>query len=115
MRTLLFLTCLATLALTSPAAANTWRVPSEHPTICGAVDSAAYGDTVLVAPGTYCQERDEYVYGIGHFWIRMGSGVVLMSEGGPEVTTLHYDSEAMGGYVIYCGSIEDATISRTAT
>ena len=110
MRTLPFLTCLAVLALTSPAAAYIWRVPSEHPTICGAVDSAAYGDTVLVAPGTYCQERDEYVEGVGNFWIKMKSGVVLISEGGAEVTTLHYDSEAMGGDAVYCGSVHDAVI-----
>jgi len=65
----------------------TWRVPSEHPTICGAVDSASYGDTVLVAPGTYCREKDIDTY-YGWVWIRMHDGITLMSEAGRDVTVL---------------------------
>ena len=56
-------------------AATTWRVPSEHPTICGSVDSAAYGDTVLVEPGTYEREREVNIGGCWQSWIVMKDGV----------------------------------------
>jgi hypothetical protein len=46
---------LAALALltAAPLAAATRRVPADHPTLQAAIDAAADGDTVLVAPGTY--------------------------------------------------------------
>lgn len=37
----------------SPASAATWAVPGDAPTIAAAVDSAAAGDSVLIACGTY--------------------------------------------------------------
>jgi hypothetical protein len=44
------------LAAASPALADTLKVPSEaYPTIQSAVDAAADGDTVLVAPGDYAE------------------------------------------------------------
>jgi hypothetical protein len=54
-----------------------WHVPSEVGTIKAALDSSVYGDTVLVAPGTY----HEYLLGLK-------SGVVLASEAGPESTVV---------------------------
>jgi parallel beta-helix repeat protein len=60
--------------------ARTWYIneagTGDAPTIQAAMDSAAYGDTVLVGPGTY--------YGR----ILMTDGTVLKSASGPEVTIL---------------------------
>jgi hypothetical protein len=101
------------VAALAPAAviACTWHVPSEHPTICGAVDSAAYADTVLVAPGTYLRER-EHSPGHSWRWIVMKDGVTLISEGGPEVTELVEPSPVVLVSIIMCDSISEAEIRR---
>jgi len=94
----------------SNSMAKTWRVPSESPTICGAVDSTSYGDTVLVAPGTYCRERTKVVpYGC-YAWIEMKDGVTLVSEAGPSATTLVESSPGIINFTVYCDSIEGATV-----
>lgn len=36
-----------------PTAARTWQVPAEAPTIAAAIDSAAFGDIIDLAPGVY--------------------------------------------------------------
>jgi hypothetical protein len=48
----------AALVLTEMAGGATWRVPSGVATIPAAIDSAAAGDTILVAPGTYSVNLD---------------------------------------------------------
>ena len=54
MQTPMILTSLLCLAaLSAPSSAATLRVPSDYPTIQGAVDAAAPGDVVLVSAGTY--------------------------------------------------------------
>jgi parallel beta-helix repeat protein len=93
----------------APCDAATWRVPSEHPTICGCVDSAAYGDTVLVEPGTYLRERAIEVDG-GIVWIVMKDGITLTSEGGAEVTELVEPCPGVLNTIIKCDSVSDATI-----
>jgi hypothetical protein len=91
--------------------ARTWRVPTECPTIYGAIDSASYGDTVLVAPGTYCREREKVVPGGVVVWLEMKDGVTLTSEAGPEFTTLVETSPIPVNITILCDSIVDAEIS----
>lgn len=39
-----------------PGSGRVLRVPQDHPTVQGAVDSAAEGDLILIAPGTYKEE-----------------------------------------------------------
>ncbi|MEZ5066029.1 MAG: right-handed parallel beta-helix repeat-containing protein [bacterium] len=74
------------------AAAGTHRVPSEYPTIQAGLDVAAPGDTVLVAPGRYTDaEKRMYVgtplWSCGH----LPDGVTLLSEQGPELTSIDMD------------------------
>ncbi|MAF26538.1 MAG: NosD domain-containing protein [Gemmatimonadota bacterium] len=64
-------------AMAAPADAARLRVEAA-PYLQDVVDSAAYGDTVFVAPGLYPQ-------------LRLRTGIRLISEGGPEVTTLRND------------------------
>ena len=44
----------ASLVMSSPVAARTWRVPADKPTIQAAVDAAAADDEIRVAPGDHC-------------------------------------------------------------
>ena len=71
---------LLVLATSQSSEARTWYVneagTGDAPTIPAAMDSAAYGDTVLVGPGTYSGQ------------VYMDSGVVLRSEAGPTSTVL---------------------------
>jgi hypothetical protein len=65
------------------AAAGTWHVPGDVSTIKAAVeDSAAYGDTVLVAPAVYDTSSGEA------FPIVMGDGIVLTTEAGADATII---------------------------
>ena len=74
--------------------ARTWHVPTEVPTIKQAVeDSAAYGDTVLVAPGVYGTASGET------FPVNMTSGITLTSESGAPLTTIDANTT---GSVISC-------------
>ena len=53
------------------------NVPGDYPTIQQAIDAAAGGDTVLVAPGTYIEN------------IRFkGKAIIVKSSDGPHVTTI---------------------------
>jgi hypothetical protein len=55
----------------------TIRVPSAQQTIQSAIDAADYGDTVLVAPGTYPEHIDF-----------KGKAITVTSENGPQVTII---------------------------
>ena len=88
--------CLLSILTLVPGAspAATLRVPSEYATINGALDASAYGDTVLVAPGTYTEYDIRSVYTGGAAPVTatciafLRDGVTLLSEAGPEATTL---------------------------
>ena len=55
----------AALLVTVPVHAVTLRVPSEYGTINEGLSAAAFGDTVLVAPGTYTDFEVRNVPGAG--------------------------------------------------
>jgi len=67
------------LAAAGTTGATTWHVPADFATIQPALDAAAGGDTVLVAPGTY------YAYDTFFFH---GRDIVLRSQLVPESTVL---------------------------
>ncbi|MCH2134198.1 MAG: right-handed parallel beta-helix repeat-containing protein [Phycisphaerales bacterium] len=58
------------------------EVPAEYATIQDAVDIAVYGETVLVAPGTYTSTQD------GHVVDMKGKAITLRSSDGPGVTII---------------------------
>ena len=71
------------VAASSASAEKTFRVPADQPSIAKAMEAAAAGDTVLVAPGTYTEI------------VNVKDGVVLRSESGtPENTTIVYGEPA---------------------
>ena len=59
------------------SAQTTIRVPLHYPTIQEAINAAANGDTVLVAPGTYIENINF-----------AGKAITVTSEAGPEVTLI---------------------------
>jgi hypothetical protein len=84
------------LAFAGASGAERLRVPADYSTINAALDASRYGDTVLVAPGTYPDfETRTADFGIGTrtatscAFVR--DGVTLLSEAGPERTTIRMD------------------------
>lgn len=66
------------ITLCVPCYPRTWRVPSEIPTVTEAADSAVWGDSILVAAGTYiCSDGAEY----RRAWADLRSGVSLIGAG----------------------------------
>ncbi|MBZ0269703.1 hypothetical protein K8I85_16245, partial [bacterium] len=72
------------------ATAATLHVPAEYSTIQAAMDVAAVGDTVLVAPGTYAHR--EVRAGVVAC-VFLADGVTLLGEGGPGVTTIDFGAQ----------------------
>lgn len=92
--TTLFLLIVACGLQFMPAARGaTIGVPADHSTIQGAIDAAATGDIIVVAPGTYLESIDF-----------LGKGITLRSSGGPLATII--DGSASGGSVVQCVSGE---------
>jgi hypothetical protein len=89
-----------------PAGAMTRHVPSEYATIQAGLDASAFGDTVLVAPGIYTDSEER----VDGFPTRscafMKDGVVLLSEAGPETTTIDLLGEGSAqAAVIWCRNL----------
>lgn len=86
-------------ALAAPAFGGTVRLtPDLGPILTqDAMDSAIYGDTVLVAPGQYRT-------------LTVRNGITLMSEEGPEVTVFRYDHE-----VINANEVDSTTVIQGIT
>ena len=66
----------------------TIRVPADFPTIQNAIDAAAAGDTVLVAPGTYVERIDF-----------RGKSITVTSQDGPQATSI--DAQGAGSVVTF--------------
>ncbi|MHC4846475.1 MAG: right-handed parallel beta-helix repeat-containing protein, partial [Planctomycetota bacterium] len=72
------------LLATSPTLAATWNVPGDAATIQAAVDSAAAGDTVLLACGTYLE----------HDIVLTREITILSATGAPDCVTI--DAQGLG-------------------
>jgi hypothetical protein len=84
-RTVCLTVAAVVLASSSVCRTETWNVPSEVGSIPDAVDSAAVGDTILVAPGTYVRpDNPDY----SDSWITLPPGVALLSEAGAQSTVI---------------------------
>jgi hypothetical protein len=96
----------------APAAAATLRVPSEYATIQAGMDVAAFGDTVLVAPGVYDDYEVRIAITTYTAAVFMTDGVTLLSEAGPDQTTIRIDGSGVGSCeVIHAvGLPSDATV-----
>ncbi len=82
----------AAASLVGGAAGDIINVPGDYPTIQAAINVAAYGDEVVVAPGTY----NEHINFLGNV-------ITVRSSDGPEVTTIHGTGS---GTIVLCISGE---------
>ncbi|MBN1630357.1 MAG: DUF1565 domain-containing protein [Thermoleophilia bacterium] len=81
-----------------------WRVPSQVATISAAVDSAAYGDTVLVATGTYSGETGET------FPISLKNGLALVAESSPVVVLREEPYGSARGPILTCDGVDSTAV-----
>lgn len=97
--TALLIAVLVLLAMPEASPCVTIHVPDDQPTIQGGINAASYGDTVLIACGTY--------YGHG---ITMESGITVMSEtGDPSCVTI--DGQGNLGDIFYIVGINSSVIA----
>ena len=109
MARLLLITLLLSAAVSTSVPARTWYITPDGtgdvPTIQDGIDSAAAGDTVLLACGVYSwtNQRSGNSYGL----IRMKGGITLRSETG-QAGCVTIDGEQQGR-VLFCSRIIDAS------
>lgn len=107
MRKSVLITIIAICIVTASANANIIRIPQDFPTIQGGIDFASVGDTVLVAPGTYTDTHESFLNGFPiPVCVSLRSGIVVMSEMGPDFTTITNDTVAA---IIFIANVEDTT------
>ncbi|MFN8179275.1 MAG: right-handed parallel beta-helix repeat-containing protein [bacterium] len=90
------------LALPAVSGGSVRRVPSQYATINAAIDAAASGDSVLVAPGVYDQYETRLL-GDGYWYssvVFLRGEVSIVSEGGAASTTLRMDSASQTPVVL---------------
>ncbi len=98
----LVIICLPTVS----ALATVLRVPSQYSTIQAGIDASSWGDTVLVADGTYT--------GAGNREIQcFGMRIVIMSENGPETCVI--DCQGVGRAFNFIGREQRDTILKGFT
>lgn len=99
-RNIIVMALVIIIAISGQARAVTRHVPAQYPTIQSAIDAAANGDTVLVAPGTY----KEYIT-IYH------KTIDLRSSGGRDVTIINVtglvDDEGKGHAAVVIHALMD--------
>lgn len=84
--------CLALGLPTVTAAADTWHVPDDFPTIQEAINACSNGDTVLVGPGTYYEPIDFLTHDL-----------IVMSTDGPDVTIIDgTNTDASLASLVHC-------------
>lgn len=85
---LLVILAAVSLLLPQVSHARTWYVTPDSTGLAtpikAGLDSASYGDTVLVAPGTYVRTDDPETA------VRPGPGVTFLSEQGPDSTVIEF-------------------------
>ncbi len=100
------LCCLVFALLATSSFATTITVPSGQPTIQMGINTAQPGDTVLVAPGTY---SGEYSRDLDFD----GKTIILISEGGPEVTIIDCQADVDNrhrGFLFHNGEDSSAIV-----
>lgn len=85
--------CALALLVASSAEAGLIRVPADYPSLLVGVDAAAAGDTVLVSAGTW---TDTDTRGQVTACAFLSGGVSLISESGPDVTTIDLAGSGVG-------------------
>ena len=95
---------LPVLGVASVSTGATHRVPSEYATINDALGVSVYGDTVVVAPGTYTDWETRPGPGDGiSAAVFLVDGVVVRSEAGSSVTAIDMQHEGIGFVQVVLG------------
>jgi hypothetical protein len=100
------------------APAGVLLVPADYPTIQAGVDASALGDTVQVSPGMYTDYETRMIGGGPESaCVFLKDGVVVLSEQGPQVTTIDMQSPTVlfGGVVFGIGLYSNQTLMEGFT